>query len=271
MPYLAKLGISHVYASPIQKARPGSTHGYDIVDHSTINPELGGEEGFVHFSDVMQRHGLKLLLDIVPNHMGVGGADNPWWLSVLEWGDLSPLAHAFDIDWQRQGARNNLVIPFLGDRYGEALEHGTLDLKYDAAAGAFSVWHYEHQFPICPLQYPSILNRALAAHGEIGDDAAAEVLAVSERLRLMSEETNAERRRGFPEEADGLKRRLADAVGGFAGHREGHRPHADPAQRFRGKARQFRAAPPAPRAAILPSRPLARGGQRHQLPSLHST
>ncbi|WP_018042175.1 malto-oligosyltrehalose synthase [Methylobacterium sp. 88A] len=212
VPYLAKLGISHVYASPIQKARPGSTHGYDIVDHSTINPELGGEEGFVRFSDVMHRHGLKLLLDIVPNHMGVGGADNPWWLSVLEWGDLSPLAHAFDIDWQRQGARNNLVIPFLGDRYGEALEHGTLDLKYDAAAGAFSVWHYEHQFPICPLQYPSILNRALAAHGEIGDDAAAEVLAVSERLRLMSEETSAERRRGFPEEADGLKRRLADAV-----------------------------------------------------------
>lgn len=212
IPYLTRLGISHVYASPIQKARPGSTHGYDIVDHSTINPELGGEAGFVRFSDTLHRHGLKLLLDIVPNHMGVGGADNPWWLSVLEWGGLSPSAHAFDIDWSRLGANNKLVVPFLGDRYGEALEKGTLDLKFDAQKGAFSVWHYEHEFPLCPLQYPSILNRALAVLDDIEDAAALEVLGISERLRLMGEETGGDRRRAFPAEAEELKDRLVDAV-----------------------------------------------------------
>ncbi|WP_336486119.1 malto-oligosyltrehalose synthase [Methylobacterium nigriterrae] len=209
VPYLAKLGISHVYASPLQTARPGSTHGYDIVNHGAINPELGGEAGFVRLSDALRAHGLKLLLDIVPNHMGVGGADNPWWLSVLEWGALSPFAHAFDIDWERQGANRNLVIPFLGDRYGEALEKGLLELKFDEATGAFSVWHYEHQFPVRPLNYPTILNRVLAALGEVGDDASAELLAISERLRTMGEETAPERRRAFPEEAEGLKQRLA--------------------------------------------------------------
>ncbi|KQO71027.1 malto-oligosyltrehalose synthase [Methylobacterium sp. Leaf89] len=212
VPYLAKLGISHVYASPIQKARPGSTHGYDIVDHSTINPELGGEEDFVRFSDTLHGAGLKLLLDIVPNHMGVGGADNPWWLSVLEWGGLSPSAEAFDIDWSRLGAKNKLVVPFLGDRYGEALEKGTLALKFDPEKGAFSIWHYEHEFPICPLQYPTILNRSLAALGDIEDAAALEVLGISERLRLMGEETTDERRRAFPAEAEELKDRLVEAV-----------------------------------------------------------
>ncbi|MGU3406954.1 malto-oligosyltrehalose synthase [Methylobacterium brachiatum] len=213
VPYLKKLGISHVYASPLQKARPGSTHGYDIVDHGAINPELGGEEGFVRLSETLHGHGLKLLLDIVPNHMGVGGSDNPWWLSVLEWGSLSPFADAFDIDWQRLGAGRNLVIPFLGDRYGEALEKGTLELKFDPEAGAFSVWHYEHQLPIRPLSYPTILNRVIAAIGAVDDDTTAELLAISERLRAMSIDTDETRRQSFPEEAEGLKRRLAEIYG----------------------------------------------------------
>ncbi|MCE4222353.1 malto-oligosyltrehalose synthase [Methylobacterium sp. C25] len=212
LPYLARLGISHVYASPLQRARPGSTHGYDIVDHSQINPEIGGEEGFIAFSDALKANGLKLLVDIVPNHMGVGGADNPWWLSVLEWGGLSPFAHAFDIDWERLGANGKLVIPFLGERYGDALEKGALELKFDEAKGGFGVWHYEHEFPICPLYYPAILNRALAALGEVGDDPSADVLEVSERLRGMGEETDPERRRALPAEAEALKQDLADAV-----------------------------------------------------------
>ncbi len=135
VPYLAGLGISHLYASPIHKARPGSTHGYDIVDHAAINPELGGEEGFVRLSDALKAHGLGLILDIVPNHMGVGGADNGWWLSVLEWGELSPHAAAFDIDWERLGAGHKLVLPFLGERYGVALEAGQLRLAFDASEG----------------------------------------------------------------------------------------------------------------------------------------
>jgi (1->4)-alpha-D-glucan 1-alpha-D-glucosylmutase len=212
VPYLKRLGISHVYASPIHKARPGSTHGYDIVDHSAINPELGGEEGFYRLSDALRENGLGLVLDIVPNHMGIGGADNPWWLSVLEWGELSPQAKAFDIDWERLGAHHKLVIPFLGERYGEALENGNLKLAFDAGEGSFSVWHYEHRFPVCPLAYPIILDRALVAVGEIGTEAAASVLAASERLRTMSEETAPERRTGFAEESEALKRRIAEAV-----------------------------------------------------------
>ncbi|MER2266314.1 malto-oligosyltrehalose synthase [Methylobacterium oxalidis] len=239
VPYLARLGISHVYASPLQKARPGSTHGYDIVDHGAINPELGGEEGFVRLSDALRSHGLKLLVDIVPNHMGVGGADNPWWLSVLEWGPLSPFAHAFDIDWERQGANRNLVIPFLGDRYGEALEKGTLELKFDAGAGAFSVWHYEHQFPIRPLNYPTILNRVLAALGEVGDDASAELLSISERLRTMGEETDRERRLAFPEEAEGLKLRLAKVVRGSPAIRDAVERTLKLLNGFRGHPESF--------------------------------
>lgn len=184
LPYLAELGVSHVYASPIQAASPGSTHGYDIVDHGTINPELGGEDGFRRFSDVLKAHGLKLLLDIVPNHMGVGGQANRWWLSVLEWGPLSPHAEAFDIDWRRPGADGKLILPFLGSSYGDALEKGELQLKFDAEEGSFSVWHWEHRFPICPLTYPIILDHALAI---LKDFAARATLApVAEQLRVSS-------------------------------------------------------------------------------------
>ncbi len=212
LPYLVKLGISHVYSSPIAKARPGSTHGYDIVDHSTINPELGGEDGFRRLSDALKAHGLGLILDIVPNHLGVGGADNPWWLSTLEWGQLSPHARAFDIDWDRLGANGRLVIPVLGDRYGEALEKGDLILAFDAAEGSFSVWHHEHRLPVTPLSYPLILDRALAALDSLGEEAEADIIAVSERLRAMAEEPSPERRASYPAEAEGLKRRLSADV-----------------------------------------------------------
>ncbi|HEX2555979.1 MAG TPA: malto-oligosyltrehalose synthase [Microvirga sp.] len=214
VPYLKRLGISHLYSSPIHKARPGSTHGYDIVDHAAINPELGGEEGFLRLSDALREHGLGLVLDIVPNHMGVGGSDNGWWLSVLEWGELSPHSKAFDIDWERLGANRKLVVPVLGDRYGDALEKGNLKLTFSPEEGSFSVWHYEHRLPISPLAYPIVLERALVALEEGEDSGRAEVLAVSGRLRSMDEETAPERRAAFPEEAERLKGRLRDAVAG---------------------------------------------------------
>jgi (1->4)-alpha-D-glucan 1-alpha-D-glucosylmutase len=210
IPYLAQFGISHVYASPIFSARPGSTHGYDSVDPTKINPELGGEEAFVRFSDRLAKHDLQLILDIVPNHMGVGGADNPWWLSILEWGELSPHAHYFDIDWQRLGANGKLVLPFLGSPYGEALESGNLHLAFDAEQGSFSVWHYEHRFPISPLNYPDIVDTALAILGKsaIGGD----VLAIVGELRSMAGETSARRRANLPARAETLKARLARVV-----------------------------------------------------------
>ncbi|MBA1156466.1 malto-oligosyltrehalose synthase [Microvirga mediterraneensis] len=204
VPYLAKLGISHVYSSPIQTAAPGSTHGYDIVDHSTINPELGGEDGFRRLSDALKEHGLKLLLDIVPNHMGVGGKDNGWWLSVLEWGRLSPVADAFDIDWKRTGTGGKLIVPSLGGLYGEVLEKGELQLKFDPTEGSLSVWHWEHRFPLRPTTYPVVLDLALAALAD--PTKAGELRGLTERLKAL-EETGSS-----PEKAEAMKRELAQAA-----------------------------------------------------------
>lgn len=212
VPYLAKLGISHVYSSPIHTARPGSLHGYDIVDHTRINPELGGEQGFRRLTDALKDNDIGLILDIVPNHMGVGGADNAWWLSVLEWGELSPYGRAFDIDWERLGANHKLIVPFLSERYGDALEKGDLKLTYDEQDGSFSVWHWEHRFPICPLSYPIVLDRALAALPTSMSGEHAEVLAISECLRAMNDDTTPERRTTFPQECDALKERLLRVV-----------------------------------------------------------
>jgi (1->4)-alpha-D-glucan 1-alpha-D-glucosylmutase len=163
-PYLARLGVSHVYLSPFFKARPGSTHGYDITNHAELNPELGTEAEYASMIHAFRREGLQRILDIVPNHMGVGGADNPLWLDVLEWGPESRYAGWFDIDWSaHDGAgQDKLLAPVLGEQYGEALRTGKLALKFDD--GAFAIWAYEeHKLPICPLTYPLILGHKNAA------------------------------------------------------------------------------------------------------------
>jgi (1->4)-alpha-D-glucan 1-alpha-D-glucosylmutase len=161
--YLARLGVSHLYASPYLKARPGSAHGYDIVDHDRLNPELGGEAAFARLVAALRAEGLGQVLDFVPNHMGVGGADNPLWLDVLEWGPDSAHAGWFDIDWDpdRRYLRDKLLVPFLADQYGLELERGRLVLKFDPEEGGFAVWAYEaHKLPICPLHYHRILGGA---------------------------------------------------------------------------------------------------------------
>ncbi len=191
LPVIAKLGVSHVYASPILKARPGSTHGYDTVDPTAINPELGGLEGFESFAAACKAHDLSLLLDIVPNHMGVGGADNPWWLSLLEWGELSPFADTFDVDWERLGAHGKLVAPNLGAQYGEVLEKGDLKLSFDREAGSFSVWFFEHRFPLCPLTYPDIIDRAVAVDAAEGEEGIAGLLRLGEVLRSLAQTSSA--------------------------------------------------------------------------------
>jgi (1->4)-alpha-D-glucan 1-alpha-D-glucosylmutase len=160
-PYLAKLGISHVYCSPYLRARPGSTHGYDIVSHNELNPELGDAGSFDRMVAAFREHGLGQVLDFVPNHMGVGGADNPWWLDVLEWGSDSDFAGWFDIDWEpdRRYLQGKLLVPFLGDQYGTVLQSGAMRLKFDAEAGSLAVWAYDsHKLPICPLHYERILG-----------------------------------------------------------------------------------------------------------------
>ncbi|MBA3696896.1 MAG: hypothetical protein H0W85_09135, partial [Methylotenera sp.] len=97
--YYASLGITHIYASPILTARQNSTHGYDIVDPTQVSMELGGEPGLIEFVAVLRAANMGLIIDIVPNHMGVGGYENPWWQHVFEWGQTSPYAFWFDIDW----------------------------------------------------------------------------------------------------------------------------------------------------------------------------
>lgn len=160
VPYFASLGISHIYASPLLAARAGSMHGYDVVDPTQVNPELGGEPALRRLVSTLREHNMGLILDIVSNHMAVGGGDNPWWLDLLEWGRLSPYSEFFDIQWHSPDPlmEGQLLLPFLGSDYGVALQEGTLKLHFDAQQGRFHVEHYEHHFPICPNDYGDLLK-----------------------------------------------------------------------------------------------------------------
>lgn len=160
-PYLAGLGISHVYASPVFAARTGSTHGYDITDYNQLNPALGTETDFRDMVQSLRDHGLGLILDIVPNHMGISGADNAFWDSVLAWGPDSPYAHWFDIDWKALSGK--VLFPFLGKSYATALDDGDLSLQIDSD-GHLAVWaHDTHRLPICPRDYAVVLSAAHSA------------------------------------------------------------------------------------------------------------
>jgi (1->4)-alpha-D-glucan 1-alpha-D-glucosylmutase len=162
IPYLSTMGISHLYASPLLKARPGSTHCYDIVNHHEINPELGGLLALQRLNTALRAQNMGLLLDIVPNHMGVGGADNAWWLDVLEWGRSSRYAEFFDIDWTPPDAslHHKILLPFLGCAYGEALNNNELLLKINKATGGLYIEYHEHHFPV------SARGCAIILHGE---------------------------------------------------------------------------------------------------------
>ena len=158
--YLRRLGISHCYVSPYLKARPGSTHGYDIVDHNELNPEIGSPEDFERFIEELQKNRMGLISDIVPNHMAIMGSDNAWWLDVLENGQASCHAVFFDIDWHpvKKALQNKILLPVLGDHYGNILEQRQLKLVFDADQGEFSVYYYQHRFPVDPQTYPFILS-----------------------------------------------------------------------------------------------------------------
>jgi (1->4)-alpha-D-glucan 1-alpha-D-glucosylmutase len=171
LPYLAALGVSHVYASPCFAARPGSTHGYDVVDPNAINPELGGSPGFAAFCAALRAHGLRLMLDIVPNHMAVLEADNAWWRDVLEHGRASRYAEFFDIDWEPASAElhDKVLLPVLEEPYGTVLERGELAVAFDATAGGFELRYRAQRFPLDPREYTRVLDLAQCA----ADDAAA--------------------------------------------------------------------------------------------------
>ncbi len=168
LPYLKQLGISHVYCSPIHRARAGSTHGYDVVAHDEINPELGGPQAFGRFCGALQKLGMGQLLDMVPNHMGVLGGDNAWWNDVLENGPASLFAQHFDIDWQplNPQLRGKVLLPVLGNHYGDVLTAGEMAVLFQPSLGSFALRYCEHQFPLAPQTYPTLLQGAL---GQIDD------------------------------------------------------------------------------------------------------
>ena len=162
VPYLAKLGVSHVYASPILKARPGSMHGYDVIDHTQLNPELGSRADFDRLVATLHAHEMGLIVDIVPNHLGVMGDDNQWWLDVLENGPAARSAPHFDIDWRpnRLSLRDRILVPVLGEPYGVLLERGELKVEFARETGGFAVRYHEHRMPIDPREYARIFAAA---------------------------------------------------------------------------------------------------------------
>ncbi|MCA1644354.1 MAG: malto-oligosyltrehalose synthase [Chloroflexi bacterium] len=168
VPYLHDLGISHVYTSPYLRARSGSTHGYDVADPSSLNPELGSQEDFDRMVEALQQFGMGQLVDVVPNHMGIGDPGNYRWLDVMENGPASIYARFFDINWRPSvsQARDQLklVAPTLGDQYGKVLENGELKVEY--ADGAFGIAYYDHKYPIAPDSYALLLEDAGERMGE---------------------------------------------------------------------------------------------------------
>jgi (1->4)-alpha-D-glucan 1-alpha-D-glucosylmutase len=165
VPYLATLGISHVYCSPYFKARSGSMHGYDVVDHNQLNPEIGTREDFEQFVATLRSHNMGHILDIVPNHVGIMGADNAWWMDVLENGQASKYADYFDIEWNpaNPALKGKVLVPVLGDAYGVVLERGELELRFECELGSFAVFYHEHRLPIDPRTYPHVIERVLAS------------------------------------------------------------------------------------------------------------
>jgi (1->4)-alpha-D-glucan 1-alpha-D-glucosylmutase len=155
--YLHDLGITDCYLSPFLAARPGSTHGYDVFDHSRINPEIGDEESHARLVEALRARGMGRVLDIVPNHMGVGGS-NRFWLDVLEIGPQAESARFFDIDWQpvKDELTGRVLIPMLEDLYGRVLEAGLIELERDG--GSFWVRYRDHRLPLNPRSYARVLD-----------------------------------------------------------------------------------------------------------------
>ena len=158
-PYLKNLGIGDCYASPIFEARPGSLHGYDVTRHDRVNPELGGEAGFAQFAARLRALGMGLLLDIVPNHMGVGN-DSMWWQDVLENGRASEYASYFDIDWNplNPDMKDKLLLPILGSQYGEELEAGRIQVA--VVDGQVRAQYFDHLMPIAPRTLTTVFPDA---------------------------------------------------------------------------------------------------------------
>jgi (1->4)-alpha-D-glucan 1-alpha-D-glucosylmutase len=215
VPYLASLGISHLYCSPYLRARPGSRHGYDIVDHTTLNPEIGTREDFDALVAALARHGMSHVCDVVPNHMAIMGEDNAWWMDVLENGPASSFSEFFDIDWKSSDPDlyGKVLVPILGESYGTVLERGELELQFEADTGAFAIRYFDHRLPLDPRECAPIVELAIAAAAErIEKRRGEEAERLVEALRALPARTDVtpEALAARRSDAPMLERRLAE-------------------------------------------------------------
>ena len=188
VPYLHRLGVTTCYTSPYFTAAAGTTHGYDICNHNEISPELGGDAALREFTDAVGSSGMGHIVDFVPNHMGIGAGGNAWWTDVLENGPSSPSANFFDIDWAplKTELHAKLLLPILGDQYGQVLERGELKLEF--RDGALVLRYFENELPINPRQAPRVYRLAVEPlTAELGADNTAlhEFLSILSSLENM--------------------------------------------------------------------------------------
>src|SRR4051795_400818 len=208
--YLSELGVSHLYCSPYLQAAKGSTHGYDVVDHSRVNVELRGEEGHRRLQEALGRAGLGQVLDVVPNHMAIPGRENAWWWDVLENGPSSIYASYFDVDWDPPEAklRNTVLLPVLGDHYGRVLEAGEIKLRREG--GSFVVFYFDNEAPVAPKSLDWLLASAAGRlpAGELFTDELESIATAFSRLP-PSVATDRESVRERHRDKEVLRRRLA--------------------------------------------------------------
>jgi (1->4)-alpha-D-glucan 1-alpha-D-glucosylmutase len=218
VPYLNDLGIDSLYVSPILKARPGSMHGYDVIDHGQLNPEIGSLETLERFVGQLREFGMGLIVDVVPNHMCVSDLSNWRWCDVLENGPSSPESQFFDIDWNppREDLANKVLLPRLGDQYGRVVENQEIQVEY--AAGSFAARYHDAAFPLAPRTWPLILAQALesAKHSLGSDDP--HVLELESIITALGylplrTEIDQDRMRERQREKEIIKRRLATLLG----------------------------------------------------------
>jgi (1->4)-alpha-D-glucan 1-alpha-D-glucosylmutase len=223
--YLNDLGITDIYASPYFEAKPGSMHGYDIVDHTRLNNEIGTEDDYHAMISELKHYGMGQVLDIVPNHMCVDSSENRWWMDVLENGPSSPYARYFDIDWSpvKKELKNKVLIPVLGDQYGNVLEGQQLKLSLEE--GAFYLYYYEHKFPLRPQTYVNIMEYRLQ---DLQSRLSAENPDMAEYLSIMTAlghlplytETDSAKIEERYREKEVVKRRFAALMNGSSEIRE---------------------------------------------------
>jgi (1->4)-alpha-D-glucan 1-alpha-D-glucosylmutase len=214
--YLERLGVSHLYCSPYLQAAPGSRHGYDVVDYSRVNAELGGEEAHLRLCRALAEHRLGQVLDVVPNHMAITGRQNRWWWDVLENGTSSRYASYFDVSWDppERKLKNRILVPILGDHYGRVLEARQLRLAHEA--GRLLVRYREHEYPIDPRTYGMVLDNSFGSL--CGDFASLPILSPDDRRGAQRRCRDAEalvarlRGMGADDRLDACVRRIGEDI-----------------------------------------------------------